>query len=292
MPPKLYHPQPTHAVPMMNMQVNEHFVNNQPVGGAKAGFPPTMGQSFFSNSAAAQMGLQMGRTAVTTGQEYVEKNFGRWFSFSSLHYYFDVSNSYVVKKLMLILFPWRRRSWARVLRRSEVSGSSEGYCPPSEDVNAPDMYIPLMAFTTHILLTCALNGIRGNFHPELFGIRASKSFGIVLFEFLATRLGCYLLNISSQSQVLDMVAYNGYKFVGLILTTFARLAGSTWLTVSVFVYTYLSTAFFLLRSLKYAVLPESTMAINATITSHQRTRRIYFLFSIAALQVVYMFFLL
>ena len=28
------------------------------------------------------------------------------------------------------------------MRRNEVSGATEGYKPPREDVNAPDLYIP------------------------------------------------------------------------------------------------------------------------------------------------------
>lgn len=28
------------------------------------------------------------------------------------------------------------------MRRNEVSGATEGYKPPREDINAPDLYIP------------------------------------------------------------------------------------------------------------------------------------------------------
>ncbi|CAB08782.1 Protein transport protein yif1 [Schizosaccharomyces pombe] len=292
MPPKLYHPQPTHAIPVSNMRVNTRY---EPTAGFSGTSVPSVQaanpSAYLPNSATAQMGFQLGKNAVNAGQEYVEQNFGKWLSTTRLHHYFTVTNSYVVAKLLLIIFPWRRRSWARKLRRSEINGSAEGYCPPAEDLNSPDMYIPLMAFTTHILLLCALAGLQDDFQPELFGLRASKACAVVLVEFLATRLGCYLLNISSQSQVLDLLAFSGYKFVGLILTSLSKLFEMPWVTRFVFLYMYLATAFFLLRSLKYAVLPESTMAINATITSHQRSRRIYFLFFIAASQILFMYVL-
>ncbi|EPY50688.1 COPII-coated vesicle component Hrf1 [Schizosaccharomyces cryophilus OY26] len=304
MPPKLYHPQPTHAVPSPNMRAGSRYEPqpgfpsgasmsspyDNPNMAAGMGMPSTA--SYLPNSATAQMGFQLGRNAVSAGHEYMEQNFGKWLSTTRLHHYFSVTNSYVVAKLLLIIFPWRRRSWARKLKRSEMNGSAEGYCAPGEDLNSPDMYIPLMAFVTHLLLICALAGLQDKFQPELLGLRASKACGIVLFEFLATRLGCYLLNISNQSQVLDLLAFSGYKFVGLILTSLSRIANMPWLTRFIFLYMYLATAFFLLRSLKYAVLPESTMAINATITSHQRSRRIYFLFFIAASQILFMYILL
>jgi hypothetical protein len=33
------------------------------------------------------------------------------------------------------------------------------------------------------------------------------------------KLGCYVLNITGSAQVVDLVAYGGYKFVGWVPTT-------------------------------------------------------------------------
>lgn len=55
---------------------------------------------------------------------------------------FSVTNSYVLNKLRLILFPWRHKPWARQPRRSTENGSVEGWQPPRDDINAPDLYIP------------------------------------------------------------------------------------------------------------------------------------------------------
>lgn len=54
---------------------------------------------------------------------------------SALKHYFNVSNSYVVSKLYIVLFPWRHRPWSRTQQDSF-------YLPPREDINSPDMYIP------------------------------------------------------------------------------------------------------------------------------------------------------
>jgi YIF1 len=59
-----------------------------------------------------------------------------------LKHHFNVSNSYVLHKLRLVLFPWRHRPWTRKIRRSEVNGQTEGWQPPREDINSPDLYIP------------------------------------------------------------------------------------------------------------------------------------------------------
>ena len=113
------------------------------------------------------------------------------------------------------------------------------------------MYIPVMAFVTYILLSTLLAGLRGAFNPEVMGITATAAFAIVVLEILALKLGTYLLSITNESQLLDLVAYSGYKFVGVIVTlviaeTLNRGAGTGgWAGWTVFIYTYLANALFL-----------------------------------------------
>ena len=57
-----------------------------------------------------------------------------------LKHHFNVSNSYVMNKLRLLLFPWRHKPWSRRVRRSE-NGQAE-WQAPRDDLNAPDLYIP------------------------------------------------------------------------------------------------------------------------------------------------------
>lgn len=58
-----------------------------------------------------------------------------------LKYYFDVSNGYVVRKIGVVLFPWRKGTWGRMVVRGE-NGTVEGYRSPRADENAPDLYVP------------------------------------------------------------------------------------------------------------------------------------------------------
>jgi hypothetical protein len=125
------------------------------------------------------------------------------------------------------------------------------FLPPREDVNSPDMYIPVMAFVTYILLATLLAGLRGAFRPELLGMTATNAFAVVIIELLLLKLGTYLLNISNESQWLDLVAYSGYKFVGIIFTIAlsAAITGGNgkggYIGWVVFAYTYMANAFFL-----------------------------------------------
>jgi hypothetical protein len=162
-----------------------------------------------------------------------------------------VSNSYVVNKLFIVLFPWRHRPWSRQQMRSNSGSGTIEYLPPREDVNSPDMYIPVMAFVTYILLSTLIAGLNGRFEPQLLGITFTNASFIIFLELIVLWGGRYFLNISSESQIYDLIAYSGYKFVGVIVTIALaaivnRGAGTGGLVGwALFLYTFLANAFFL-----------------------------------------------
>lgn len=169
---------------------------------------------------------------------------------SALKHYFNVSNGYVVNKLFLVLFPWRHKPWSRK-QTTGPNGQEGWFLPPRDDLNSPDMYIPLMALVTYILLSTIITSLHGAFQPELLGYNSTFAFFIVLIEIALLKLGCYLLSISNESQLLDLVAYSGYKFVGAIVTlVLAEIlnggAGTGgWIGWTIFAYTFLANALFL-----------------------------------------------
>ncbi|EKM74715.1 hypothetical protein AGABI1DRAFT_47504 [Agaricus bisporus var. burnettii JB137-S8] len=239
--------------------------------------------------------MQLGHGAIAAGQEYMQKNFGTLFPSTNLKYHFNVSNSYVMHKLKLIIFPWMHKPWVRKVRRTE-NGQSE-WQPPREDINSPDLYIPVMAIVTYILLNALHRGLEKNFNPKILGESASRALAVVILDFIFVKLGCYFLNIQGASQVVDLIAYGGYKFVGVIITItagFLGFSGPLWILV--FIYSFLATAFFLLRSLRSVVLPDPSISISTnpnptttvTVNPAQRRRRITFLFFEAVLQIIYM----
>lgn len=215
--------------------------------------------------------------------------FGRFVSVGALKHYFNVTNTYVVNKLWIVLFPWRHRPWSRQQRMTNNT-QDVFYLPPREDINSPDMYIPMMALVTYILLSTLLAGLRGAFKPELLGYTTTQAISVMLLEIAIIKLGTYILNISSSSQLLDLVAYSGYKFVGVIISLFLTSVfsqlniGGSWISWVVFVYCFNANAFFLLRSLRYVLLPESNpqgvggSAAGYTNSRSQKSARTNFLF--------------
>ncbi|CAF9912092.1 MAG: hypothetical protein HETSPECPRED_000828 [Heterodermia speciosa] len=298
---------------------SQQSYNNSPYGGhmgqqqqqptAGLGAGPNFGPAFggLMNDHTAQMGFQMGQSAVKVGQEYMEQNINRYIPLPALKHYFNVSTPYVLRKLLLVLFPWRHKPWSRAQARPTSSSPSHDpssyytFLPPRDDINSPDMYIPVMAFVTYILLSTLLAGLRGAFHPEVMGLTATAAFAIVVVEILGLKFGTYILSISNESQLLDLVAYSGYKFVGVIVTLVLaeilnRGAGTGgWAGWTIFIYTYLANALFLMRSLKYVLLPDASSSPGAgmqTVARSQRNRRTQFLaFYSCVVQLVFMWIL-
>ncbi len=179
----------------MGGNLGGNMQGGQPQGGSygawnNAGGAPGMGN--MMNDATAQMGMQFGAQIAAAGGAYMEKNvspcfaqryvprrpicrsathdlralhtrqINAFFSLPSLKHSYNVSNSYVLHKLRLVLFPWRHKPWSRSHRHGSAAASAsaaygdmgvgaqgggksnggEGYLPPRDDVNSPDLYIP------------------------------------------------------------------------------------------------------------------------------------------------------
>ncbi|KAF3001096.1 hypothetical protein G7054_g10094 [Neopestalotiopsis clavispora] len=297
--PPLHHPVPQHVSTVPQLRSPPPPTSSQPQTQGAYGNPYQQGQpgpqgatganafgqyGNFMNDPTAQIAASMGQNAFKQGQEYFEQNVNRWFSMSSLKHYFNVSNSYVVNKLFLVLFPWRHKPWSRK-QAIGPSGQEGWYLPPRDDINSPDMYIPVMAVVTYILLSTLLAGLRGEFDPQLLGATAALAALVVVLEIAFLRLGCYFLSISERSQLLDLVAYSGYKFVGVIVTvaTAQIINGGNgtggligW---SVFIYTFMANSLFLMRSLRYVLLPENSSDPRMQTESRtKRNQRTQFLF--------------
>ncbi|KIJ53668.1 hypothetical protein M422DRAFT_201888 [Sphaerobolus stellatus SS14] len=278
----------------------QSFVGSPPQGGLPPGpIPPSIPIQNYAaqwgvDGATAQLGMQLGQSAVNAGQEYVQKNISGLVLLAHLKHHFNVSNSYVLHKLRIILFPWRHRPWTRRVRRSDVSGQLEGWEPPREDINSPDLYIPTMALVTYVFLAALHSGLKSHFDPEILGVATSTSLGVILAEFALIKGGYYFLSIGGQGQMLDLLAYGGYKFVGIIVTILAGLLGLGGMFYwAVFLYTFSANAFFLIRSLRSVVLPDPSSSPTSvgTVSPMQRRWRINFLFLIAVTQSVFMLYL-
>ncbi|XP_064262539.1 protein YIF1B-like isoform X1 [Passer domesticus] len=94
---------------------------------------------------------------------HVEGNLGRWVPVSRLKYYFAVDSVYVGRKLRLLVFPFGHADW-------QVRYQQDTPVAPRFDVNAPDLYIPAMAFLTYILLAGLALGTQNRFSPASLGL--------------------------------------------------------------------------------------------------------------------------
>lgn len=238
--------------------------------------PIESGQNLDPLGNVTQFGIQLGlQNALKSSQV---QSLNRWFSFSHLRYYFDVTHSYVLCKLLLILFPFSQKKW----QRSPSQTATNGFKSAREDLNAPDMYIPVMAFITYVMLAGLISGIqKGRFQPELLWMTGSTALIFSMCEVMFVKTGCYLLGIQPDTDtpsvsILDLLSMSGYKFVPVVVCQLIGLVSSRlkWI---LFVGFCISLAFFVLRSLRRIVG-------SGTIDSGKRRKRVHFLFGVALLQ--------
>mmetsp|Transcript_9576 Transcript_9576/g.14417 ORF Transcript_9576/g.14417 Transcript_9576/m.14417 type:complete len:258 (+) Transcript_9576:174-947(+) len=175
---------------------------------------------------------------------------------NSLKIYFMVSNTYVVKKMPIVLFPFQTKTWARVgeddmsVSYSQEQVSTHKWLPPKYDVNAPDLYIPTMAFVTYILLVGYVKGTSNKFTPEVLIQAVWSCVLLQLCEAGIMKLGLGMMQ--ANLPFLDLIAYTGYKYVGICVATISLIFGSTIYFLAC-LYIGVSIAFFMLKSIASAV---------------------------------------
>lgn len=193
-----------------------------------------------------------GEKLFGTGRQYVESNINRYFSGQDIQYYFQVNDQYVKNKLKVILFPFLHRGhWTRI--SDQVTGGL-AFRPPVFDINAPDLYIPLMAFGTFVVLCGIAFGIAGKFSPEAFSLQFTKGLLGWFLNAILIRLSLYALG-NGGATILDVVSYAGYAFVGVSISIMARLVWHYSYYV-VMPLTSLCMAIFLVKTMKRVVFAE------------------------------------
>ncbi|CAL8086161.1 unnamed protein product [Calicophoron daubneyi] len=276
-----YNVQPTFYPDQVNSNVSQNSTQaavqlGQPDFNSAGNF---RSYDFAPNAAVANIALNYGSSVVGQGADYVQKSVDKYLSSSRVKYYFAVTNSYVAKKLGLVIFPFAHTKWS-------TEFDPAGPVPPGDDLNAPDLYIPIMAFLTYILVTGAVLGVQGRFSPEQLGILASEALGWLTIEVLLLLFCIYVLNIQSSISYLDLIAFCGYKFVSMITVNLSYVLLDLSGYYFSLIYVSLSLAFFLIRSLRMKVLPHPD-----AYPSDSNKYRIYFLLMIALVQPFIMWWL-
>uniref|UniRef100_A0A2K5ZRL8 Protein YIF1 n=1 Tax=Mandrillus leucophaeus TaxID=9568 RepID=A0A2K5ZRL8_MANLE len=220
------------------------FSVNHLLGDPMANVAMAYGSSIASHGKDMVAGTSWDSTRFLTLHRFVSVN--------KLKYFFAVDTAYVAKKLGLLVFPYTHQNW-------EVQYSRDVPLPPRQDLNAPDLYIPTMAFITYVLLAGMALGIQKRFSPEVLGLCASTALVWVVMEVLALLLGLYLATVRSDLSTFHLLAYSGYKYVGMILSVLTGLLfGSDGYYVAL-AWTSSALMYFIVRSFRTAALGPDSM---------------------------------
>ncbi|KAL3696776.1 hypothetical protein R1sor_010852 [Riccia sorocarpa] len=195
-----------------------------------------------------------GNKILGTSKDYVQSNMSRYLSGRDLQYYFQVNDQYVKNKVKVVLFPFLHKGhWTRIAE--QVAGGLT-YKPPRYDINAPDLYIPLMAFATYIIFCGIAQGLFGKYTADVMGAKFTKALVGWAVEVALLRFSLYALG-SGDAPILDVVSYSGYAFVGVSLIILSRVLSSYWIVPwMVGLWTGLCMAIFLVKTMKRVLFAE------------------------------------
>ncbi|KAK0140132.1 Protein YIF1A [Merluccius polli] len=268
-----------------------------PVGGPQT---DPAGNNLFADP-MANAAMMYGSSLANQGKDMIS----RFMPMNKLKYFFAVDTRYVVKKLMLLMFPYTHQDW-------EVRYHRDTPLTPRHDVNAPDLYIPTMAFITYILLAGMALGIQQRmggvqcpniskavhmeklfvpFSPEVLGLCASTALVWVIIEVLVMLLSLYLLTVHTDLSTFDLLAYSGYKYVAMILTVLSGLLfGSDGYFVAL-AWSSCALMFFIVRSLKMKILSSLSSDSMGAGASAKPRLRLYITVATAAFQPIIIYWL-
>ena len=250
---------------------------------------------------------------MDTGRQYAEGIIGRIINIRELRKYFAVSTSYVLNKLRLILFPYTYHgSWQR--NSLQIKGEHGDVASlPRTDINAPDLYIPVMGFVTYIVFCAMVAGFAGGFKPEMLGLVGTKALVFFGLDVVVLKLGYYLLSSAAQS-LLDCVSMCGYVFVGVALNELAQMIGGKWLLYPCLIFTCCGFGVFLMHAVRVVLRSDPAPAsadiytgptgysepsyggmnmgdVSGDPSLKEENRRRYFLLFLAFVQLAVMYFL-
>ncbi|KAI5187567.1 protein transport protein YIF1 [Nematocida homosporus] len=204
------------------------------------------------------LNLDIRQQAFQLGSSYINKTISTN-RFESLRRYFQIDNIYLIKKLLLILYPYSHNAWAATTTRDSMNAA----------IYTPDLYIPLMAAVTYILFLAGELEIQNKFKPEILGKLTSKA---IILDFLEVVLvkGMSFFFEARDMEFLDILSFVGYKYVPLVIMKTCALFLNALLRKLVWVALLASFILFHGKSLKYFLISD-----NAVIDV--KKKRMYFL---------------
>ncbi|KAJ8670157.1 hypothetical protein QAD02_001416 [Eretmocerus hayati] len=230
----------------------------------------------LSQPIVTNMAMHYGNAIASSGKQQV----ARFLPIQALRYYFAVNTDYVMMKLILLFFPFTHKDWT-------VKYEEDVPLQPRYERNAPDMYIPTMGFLTYVVLAGLCLGVQDKFTPETLGMTSSSALAWGVIELIVHITTLYVLTLDTSLKYLDLIAYCGYKYVGINAALIMWMVLGRMGYYCMLVYYSFSLGFFLLRSLKLRVQPPGHVPYNAL----GNKRRLYFIMFVAVLQPILMWWL-
>ena len=254
---------------------------------------PPVQQRSNQNLLGSQEADMMLNYGLSQGSSMLKQQQDKWMPgvsgfWQSLKIYFAVNNIYVVKKLSMILYPLGVKSSQSWIRKNAEDGGYENklrnkWALPKDDVCAPDLYIPSMAFITYVLMYGLCTGMgSADFSPEILIQAIWRCFIVQVVEVGIIVVALNFIN--SSLPFLDIFSYTGYKYVGLCTSTLAKIFGRPF-SILVCLYTSAMLAHFILKSMASIVPPVDTAASPPVIERH------WVLLGIAGIQFIVALFL-
>ncbi|EHH59536.1 YIP1-interacting factor-like protein B [Macaca fascicularis] len=265
-------------------------------------------QAAFLADPVSNMAMAYGSSLAAQGKELVDKNIDRFIPVTKLKYYFAVDTMYVGRKLGLLFFPYLHQDW-------EVQYQQDTPVAPRFDVNAPDLYIPgftlplpctllslpglsgvAMAFITYVLVAGLALGTQDRFSPDLLGLQASSALAWLTLEVVAILLSLYLVTVNTDLTTIDLVAFLGYKYVGMIGGVLMGLLFGKigyylvlgWCCVAIFVFMVSrGSGLVRIRTLRLKILAEAA-AEGVPVRGARNQLRMYLTMAVAAAQPLLM----
>ncbi|CAH2238128.1 protein YIF1B-B [Pararge aegeria] len=237
----------------------QNFGTPEPAGnfGYMAGYPQTPMASpanigaMLHQPIVQDMAMQYGNQLAAQGREVVTRELGKFVPVSRLRYYFAVDTNYVLKKLLLILFPYRHQEWM-------VKYDQESPVQPRYDVNAPDLYIPCMGYVSYVLLAGFMLGLQQRFSPEQISVQASGALAYIVCEMALYLATLYVTATRTALNTLDLLAFSGYKYTAMIYSLLAALALGAPGYYACLLYCSLGLSYFLVKTLRLRLLTGPT----------------------------------
>jgi len=214
---------------------------------------------FFNNA----LGLMKSKEIQQMGVNYLTSklerslnqapSLGDYIFTSNIRSYFDVDNKYVLKKLLKIVFPFSK---SQELDYSQPTGWQEAdYGMANQEDHhqkrllSPDMYIPLMAFMTFILMMCLSRGMGKAFQPDLISTYTTNCLFWAILEMLFYKLILLVFRVKTLS-FMDLIAYLNYKFVGLCVISLSHFLFGGWISKIVTLYFSVSFVYYMYVELR------------------------------------------